>query len=71
MVTVAQSGTGEPYRLALPIDVTDARGRTHRARLVVQAGRVATVPLGLRLEGAPVKLTVDPDVDLLARITTK
>jgi hypothetical protein len=71
MVTVAQSGTGEPYRLALPIEVTDSRGRAQRARLQIPAARVSTVPLGLRLDGAPVKLTVDPDVDLLARITAK
>ncbi|MBL8982103.1 MAG: hypothetical protein JNL26_07955 [Gemmatimonadetes bacterium] len=69
-VTARQGGAAAPYRLNLALDVTDASGRTERVRVTLPAARVATVPVAVKLTGAPRAVVVDPDVSILGRVTT-
>ena len=69
-VTARQGGAVPPYRLNLALDVTDASGRTERVRVTLPAARVATVPVAVKLTGAPRAVVVDPDVSILGRVTT-
>ncbi|MBK8250431.1 MAG: M1 family metallopeptidase [Gemmatimonadetes bacterium] len=70
-VTATQAGTAAPYRLNLALDVTDPTGRTERVRVTLPATRVATVPVAVKLTGAPRSVAVDPDVTILGRVTVR
>ncbi|MCC6316381.1 MAG: M1 family metallopeptidase [Gemmatimonadaceae bacterium] len=70
ILTLTQE-VGEPYRLDLSADVTDAKGVVHRVRVNVPAGRVSTMHLPVKLDGAPTRIVFDPDASLLGKLTVK
>lgn len=67
-LTVSQNPAFAPYQLSLAMDVTDARGRVHRASASVPAARVATLLVPLRIQGAPASVVFDPDSSILGKI---
>lgn len=67
-LTVSQNPAFAPYQLSLSMDVTDARGRVHRARASVPPARVATLLVPLRIQGAPASIVFDPDSSILGKI---
>jgi len=71
LLTVSQGGRAAPYRLNLAMDVTDVNGRVQRVRVTVPAARVATIPLPIKLDGAPRAVSFDGDASLLGRLTVK
>ncbi|MFN8575010.1 MAG: M1 family aminopeptidase, partial [Gemmatimonadaceae bacterium] len=71
MVTVSQGDKRPPYRLTLPIEITTATGKVVRSKVVVPATRVGTIPVPATLDGAPKIVRFDPDVSLLATITSR
>ncbi len=68
VLTVSQGAQVAPYRLNLSMDVTDVRGKVQRVRVTIPAARVATIPLPIKLDGAPRSVVFDRDVSLLGRI---
>lgn len=68
VLTVSQGAQVAPYRLNLSMDVTDVRGKVQRVRVTIPAARVATIPLPIKLDGAPRGVAFDGDVSLLGRI---
>lgn len=68
VLTVSQGSQVAPYRLNLSMEVTDVRGKVQRVRVTVPAARVATIPLPIKLDGAPRAVVFDRDVSLLGRI---
>lgn len=68
VLTVSQGAQVAPYRLNLSMDVTDVRGKVQRVRVTIPAARVATIPLPVKLDGAPRAVVFDRDVSLLGRI---
>ena len=60
-----------PYRFPLTIAVTDSRGNVHRVRVEIPATRSTTLTLPVPLATAPMALTMDPDVELLAEFKEK
>lgn len=71
LLTISQAASSGPYRLNLAMDVTDSGGRVHRLRVPVSASRVSTVPVALKLDGAPRTVAFDGDVSLLGRLTVQ
>ncbi|MFN8581302.1 MAG: M1 family metallopeptidase [Gemmatimonadaceae bacterium] len=71
MLTVSQSDKRPPYRLTLPVEVTTASGKVVRAKLAVPATRVGTMALPVTLDGAPQVVRFDPNVTLLATISSR
>lgn len=71
MVTTSQGERFAPYRLTLPVEVTTVTGKVVRGKIHVAASRVGTVPLSVPLDGVPKLVRFDPDVTLLATITTR
>lgn len=71
LLTVSQGTRVAPYRLNLPVDVTDALGRVRRTWVAVPAARVATIPVPISLDGAPRTVVFDADASILGRITTR
>ncbi len=71
LLTVSQGTRVAPYRLNLPVDVTDALGRVRRTWVTVPAARVATIPVPISLDGAPRTVVFDADASILGRITTR
>jgi aminopeptidase N len=67
-LTVSQNPAFAPYQLSLAMDVTDARGRVHRASASIPAARVATLLVPLRIQGAPASVVFDPDSSILGKI---
>ena len=67
-LTVSQNPAFAPYQLSLTMDVTDARGRVHRARASVPPARVATLLVPLRIQGAPASVVFDPESSILGKI---
>ncbi len=67
-LTVSQNPAFAPYQLSLAMDVTDARGRVHRASASIPAARVATMLVPLRIQGAPASVVFDPDSSILGKI---
>lgn len=71
LLTVSQAAPGAPYRLNLPVDVTDTRGRVRRTWVTVPASRVATIPVPISLDGAPRQVVFDADASILGRVTAR
>jgi aminopeptidase N len=72
LLTVSQTNPRiAPYRVKLSMDVTDVRGRVQRAWVTLPAARVATIPVPIRLDGAPKSIVFDPDVSLLGKIVVQ
>ncbi len=71
MVTVAQGTRGAPYRLALPVDVTDASGRTTRIRLAIPAQSTVTMVVPVSLSAVPRRVVFDADAEVLATISNR
>jgi aminopeptidase N len=70
-LTVTQTGRLGLFSFPLTVEFTDAGGTPHRSRLVVPAQRESTFTLNTGLKAAPRGFRVDPDVVLLARITSR
>jgi aminopeptidase N len=70
-VTVGQGEHFQPYRLALPVEITMASGKVVRGKVQVSASRVSTTPLQVTLDGPPKLVRFDPDGSLLATITAR
>ncbi|MBM4192775.1 MAG: M1 family metallopeptidase [Gemmatimonadetes bacterium] len=70
-LTVTQSGRFGLFTFPLTVEFADATGAPHRSRLVVPAQRESVFTLSAGLRAAPTRMRVDPDVQLLARITEK
>jgi aminopeptidase N len=70
MVTVAQGSRGAPYRLTLPVDVTDASGRTTRVQLAIPAQSTVTMAVPVALSAAPQRVVFDADAEVLATISS-
>jgi aminopeptidase N len=70
-LTVTQSGKYGNFAFPLTVEYTGTDGAPRRARLQVGAQRVSELTVATGLRAAPVRLRVDPDVALLARITEK
>ena len=71
LVTVSQGTRFPPYRVNLSVDVTDARGKVQRVRVTIPAARVATVPVAIKLDGAPRAVVFDADATLLGTIVVQ
>ncbi len=71
LVTVSQNEKRPPYRLTLPIEITTSTGKVVRTKVMVPATRVGTIPVPATLDGAPKIVRFDPDVSLLATITSR
>jgi hypothetical protein len=68
-VVVEQGSRFAPYRLKLPVEITDAAGATRTQVLEIGAQSRAEVVVPMR--SAPRALTVDPGVAVLATFTAK
>jgi aminopeptidase N len=68
-VRVVQEGPRGAYELSLPLIVTDGTGASVRMTLNIPAESLATVVLPSQYATRPRSLAVDPDEQLLARIT--
>jgi aminopeptidase N len=66
VLDVEQGSRFAPYRLTLPIDVTDAAGAVHRVRVEIAAQHSTRVTLPIQLAAPPRSLAFDPAVELLA-----
>jgi aminopeptidase N len=66
VVTVTQGARFAPYRFPLELQITDAAGRPHTARVDVPATHLTTVTVPLALDAAPRAVAFDPRVRLLA-----
>ncbi|MCC7195746.1 MAG: M1 family metallopeptidase [Gemmatimonadaceae bacterium] len=71
VLSVKQSGRFGYFTFPLTVEFTDGGGTAHRARLIVPAQAATTFTLSAGLRAAPVKMKVDPDVALFARITER
>ena len=67
---IAQGPRFGSYRFPLVVEVTKADGSTARAMVEVPAQERSRVAVPLDLDAPPARLTLDPDVDLLAAIDT-
>lgn len=70
-LTVVQSGKFGNFTFPLTVEFIDAAGTSHRSRLLVPPSRETTFTLSSGLRAAPARVSIDPDVALLARITEK
>lgn len=70
VVQLAQGARFGAYRFTLPLAILDAAGKRHKM-LVEVSGAADELRLPVPFEGAPASLVVDPDVELLARVTAK
>ncbi len=71
VLSVKQSGRFGHFTVPLTVEFTDGGGTAHRARLIVPAQAATTFTLGAGLRATPVKMKIDPDVALFARITER
>ncbi|HEX8851337.1 MAG TPA: M1 family metallopeptidase [Gemmatimonadaceae bacterium] len=67
---IAQGPRFGSYRFPLVVEVTKADGSTARATVEIPAQERSRVAVPLDLDAPPARLTLDPDVDLLAAIDT-
>ena len=67
---IAQGPRFGSFRFPLVVEVTKADGTTARATVEVPAREQSRVTVPLELDASPTRLTLDPDVDLLAAIET-
>ena len=70
ILEVRQGSRWPPYRFPLTVAVRDSAGMERRVTVEVGAEREQRVTLPLALDRAPAELLIDPDVQLLATITT-
>ncbi|HEY0996748.1 MAG TPA: M1 family metallopeptidase [Gemmatimonadaceae bacterium] len=68
VVQLEQGARFGAYRFTLPLAVVDAAGKRHKM-LVEVSGAKDLLRLPVPFDGAPAALIVDPDVELLARVT--
>ncbi len=71
VVTALQAAPAGAFQLNLALDVTDGSGRTQRVRAKIPAARVSTVNVPVTLTGGVKQVVLDPDVSVLATITSR
>ncbi len=71
VLEVEQGNRFAPFRFPLTVDVYDQDGTPHRRRVDVQALRTHRLTIPLSLNAAPVRVEIDPEVELLARYRTR
>jgi aminopeptidase N len=67
--TVVQGEKFPPFAVALVLALRDADGKEERHTLHLDATQLQTVPVSIAGIGAPTAVVLDPDVQLLARLT--
>lgn len=67
-LTVTQGRRFPPYALRFDVDVVDATGHRERLWADVPATHARTIPVPVRMTGAPVSVQLDPDVAVLGTI---
>lgn len=70
VLVITQSERFGAYRFPLTVAVSAEGGETQRFRVEVPAERETRVVLPTRMAAAPTAVTLDPDVELLAAMTT-
>jgi hypothetical protein len=70
-LAVEQGGRFGAYRLALPVDVVDARGARHRVTVAITADGSQSVALPGQYPEMPQSVTCDPDRTRLIVCTAK
>ncbi len=68
---IAQGQQFPPFRFPLVIEIREASGTVRRVTVPVGASRVQRFTLPVRLDRAPEKVILDPDVQLLGSFTTR
>jgi len=68
---IAQGQQFPPFRFPLVIEIREASGAVRRVTVPVGASRVQRFTLPVRLDRAPEKVILDPDVQILGSFTTR
>ncbi len=68
---IAQGNQFPPFRFPLVIEIREASGVVRRVTVPVAASRVQRFTLPVRLDSAPEKVILDPDIQLLGSFTTR
>jgi aminopeptidase N len=69
VISVTQSSRFGPFQFPLTVEVVDSAGVAHRGEVQVAARAGAMQQLRLPAEGRPLRVSLDPDVELLASMT--
>ncbi|HEU4565321.1 MAG TPA: hypothetical protein VFS05_11750, partial [Gemmatimonadaceae bacterium] len=68
VLDIAQGTRWPPYRFPLVVELTTADGTSRRATVQVAASRAQRITVPLELPGAPARVVLDPDVEVLGVI---